>query len=459
MGGWTGEGKDTIIWDGDIRAKNFIGDGSQLTSVLHSFTETDPVFSAWLAASPLTPYWKRDGTSTALGNWNIGAYGLTSSQLDLSSGDYLNWDSGAGSITTYFDGFGSFELQLFGASGLRIADYNQNIYLAPLGTSDNNQRYLLFNDNVFFGWSVDQFYTPYPFAIAGNNDLRMLGNGRVNFNSGQAFLRGISSSVLNFSGVNTASDPILRFDSGNDGDIQWMEDEKRFDFTSGSTEFQMALATGIFTHSSGTIDFSSNNLKTTGTISNIADNSKHVFGAAGSTDSYIQYTGSELQVSAVGGVDFFDDLFFTGDGSGLPYGNMYLAGDASITVSASETWYEIDVNTPDFTSGELNLVTFTDHYLTVAKAGRYLINAQAALSTGVALQEVGINIMINGTAASKDHGHTTVFAANHSSSVPYNTILDLAANDQVSLAVINHTLASDILVEHAQLSISMVGGT
>lgn len=33
MGGWTGEGKDTIEWDGTIRAKNFQGGGSGLTNV------------------------------------------------------------------------------------------------------------------------------------------------------------------------------------------------------------------------------------------------------------------------------------------------------------------------------------------------------------------------------------------------------------------------------------------
>ena len=33
MGGWTGEGKDTIHWDGRICAKFFCGDGSLLTGI------------------------------------------------------------------------------------------------------------------------------------------------------------------------------------------------------------------------------------------------------------------------------------------------------------------------------------------------------------------------------------------------------------------------------------------
>jgi hypothetical protein len=39
MGGWSGEGKDTIKWDGNIKAKKFIGDGSLVTGI----TETDPL--------------------------------------------------------------------------------------------------------------------------------------------------------------------------------------------------------------------------------------------------------------------------------------------------------------------------------------------------------------------------------------------------------------------------------
>ena len=152
------------------------------------------------------------------------------------------------------------------------------------------------------------------------------------------------------------------------------------------------------------------------------------------------------------------DSFWIGSGSGVPYGNMYLASTATVPVASASTWYEIDVNTPDFTAGELNLVTFSDHYLQVAKTGRYIITAQAALSTTVALQQLALGIMVNGTEVGKDHGHGTVQTANRSIALPYTTILSLSANDQVSLAVQNHTLATDIEVQHAQISIQMVGG-
>lgn len=50
MAGWQGEGRDTISWDGTIKAKNFIGDGSQLTGLSSSavtsvFTRTGDVIA------------------------------------------------------------------------------------------------------------------------------------------------------------------------------------------------------------------------------------------------------------------------------------------------------------------------------------------------------------------------------------------------------------------------------
>lgn len=61
MGGWTGEGKDTIEWDGTIRAKRFVGTGA-------AGVETDPVWTAWLAAATSHPV---DDVVTLNGNVTI----------------------------------------------------------------------------------------------------------------------------------------------------------------------------------------------------------------------------------------------------------------------------------------------------------------------------------------------------------------------------------------------------
>lgn len=46
------------------------------------------------------------------------------------------------------------------------------------------------------------------------------------------------------------------------------------------------------------------NITTTGTIANNADDSKHTFGSAGATDSYIQFGGTNLEYYSSGGHDF-----------------------------------------------------------------------------------------------------------------------------------------------------------
>jgi hypothetical protein len=61
--------------------------------------------------------------------------------------------------------------------------------------------------------------------------------------------------------------------------------------------------------------------------------------------------------------------------------------------------------------------------------------------------------MINGTAQDNGTSHSSVSAASDGEAVMAAGILTLAANDQVSLFVRNHTAGRDIVVEHASLVI------
>lgn len=151
--------------------------------------------------------------------------------------------------------------------------------------------------------------------------------------------------------------------------------------------------------------------------------------------------------------------FWTGEGSGVPYGSMYTNTSITVTIAAADTWYEVDINTPDFTVGEINMVTFTDHYLVVTKAGRYKINFAISMTTSNAQEEVAGAIAINGTATEVAHAHSTVVKANASIQICGNAIIDLAANDQISLAVQNHDSTASIVISHASITIEQVGGT
>ena len=154
-----------------------------------------------------------------------------------------------------------------------------------------------------------------------------------------------------------------------------------------------------------------------------------------------------------------DDLFYVGDGSGIPYGSMY-NHDVGTTVNI------IAQNTPTqipegFTQGEVNLATFGNaREITVEKAGRYAITWQISFTTASANQEIEGCVMVDGTADLTITAHRKIGTATDTGSMSATGILDLAASAVVSLAVTNESSATvDVDIEHANLTLTMVGGT
>jgi len=139
------------------------------------------------------------------------------------------------------------------------------------------------------------------------------------------------------------------------------------------------------------------------------------------------------------------------------FGSMYATNASiTITVAASDTAYEV---TSGLTSGgQLDGISFGDsHYLETNYGGKFLIVWSMAIETGTANQDIEGGIMVNGTAIEIGTGHTSSATANKAHTIAGSLIQDLSANDQVSLYVRNQTLATDILVEHANLTLCRVG--
>jgi hypothetical protein len=152
------------------------------------------------------------------------------------------------------------------------------------------------------------------------------------------------------------------------------------------------------------------------------------------------------------------DVYFEGgDGSGLPYGNLYAyEANVTVTVSSSGSWYEI---TSGMSGGDENLCTFQNsHEILVIKAGRYLCNWSLGITSGTNDEIMG-TVGVNSSAVTKAANHATVSVSDRYESVAGTTILDLAASDVVSLFVLNETAAADITMEHATLTLVQVGGT
>lgn len=134
------------------------------------------------------------------------------------------------------------------------------------------------------------------------------------------------------------------------------------------------------------------------------------------------------------------------------YGEMYATNiSQTVTVGATNTAYEL---TGGLTGGTVLRVTFGgSHYLQVTDAGKYKFHWSLTIDTTTAGDEIEGGIMVNGTAQGNGTSHSAVSVASEGEAVASCGIVTLAANDQVSLFVRNHTGARDIVVEHAALVI------
>ena len=63
------------------------------------------------------------------------------------------------------------------------------------------------------------------------------------------------------------------------------------------------------------------------------------------------------------------------------------------------------------------------------------------------------------TTAKEASAHGTVVAANKSIPLAGSAFVDLAADDDISLIFLNETGSTDIVIEHANVTVTMVGGT
>ncbi|MCK9370979.1 hypothetical protein M0R04_13800 [Candidatus Dojkabacteria bacterium] len=292
----------------------------------------------------------------------------------------------------------------------------------------------------FFGKFVDVTNAYLDNTLYLRDVLGSAGVGNLSY-----FRQDATWDVFNFS---AAQDPIFRMGGTTGNGFS-------FEFTGGSSRLLLVGAS-------------------TGSIFSLEDNTgvpagKPISFRTGATSNWTAMNDVLTILGNGSGVDFYGtltgtniitdgDTYWTGDGSGLPYGEMYASNvTQTVTVSATDTYYEIDGN---LTGGELNLCTFPDdHYVLVQKAGRYLINWSLSVYCANANQEVEGAVMKGGTAQTKGTAHANMITANTPVTLGGTLILDLAVNDQISLSVSNHTATNNVIMQHANLTLSMVGGT
>ena len=285
-----------------------------------------------------------------------------------------------------------------------------------------------------------------------------------------------------------ATDAILTMDgsSSSPGTLRYESDNELFFFDKNSViqEANDGAATSITisnTAASGSTDevssliFKSGASDTAGRIENyrIGDYSIgedyggmkfYVGGLLGNDPLAIDISSTSSGVTAV---NMLGDTFWTGDGTGLPFGEAHQADGSTfdVTMATVDVWVEINAATTNISATELNLVTFPDdHYLQLSKAGKYLVTYSFTAeisSVAGGDQHVESGIMLNDSIqANKGEGHEQYAATNKERNLQGHSIIDVPTNGQISLAIRNTTTGGkDLTIDHLNITVTQLGGT
>ena len=110
-----------------------------------------------------------------------------------------------------------------------------------------------------------------------------------------------------------------------------------------------------------------------------------------------------------------------------------------------------------FTVGQTFNTTFQNSREIVADvAGKYDIVWQISFSTAAANQEIEGFVMVNNAIDIQATAHRRISTATDTGSMSGPCILDLSANDVVSLGVQNETSTANVIVEHANMKMVKV---
>ncbi len=156
------------------------------------------------------------------------------------------------------------------------------------------------------------------------------------------------------------------------------------------------------------------------------------------------------------------DLIYNSEGSGIPYGGMHIQLADGFIVSISGTApVEVFDASNAWITGQLNLLTFTNHHVDITKPGRYQIIWSTSIHTDTGgTTEVHTGIMVNGVAIRDDgEAHRSVLNTQDTGALCGNSIIDLPnGTEEISLWVSNDQ-SNDLHINHATVSVIMVGGT
>lgn len=134
------------------------------------------------------------------------------------------------------------------------------------------------------------------------------------------------------------------------------------------------------------------------------------------------------------------------------YGEMY-ANNAgtTITVSVIDTWYPI---TTGFSGGTNKNITFqNNHELKCNQSGVYSLQYSVSMEASGTNKDTEYAVTINNVVQNNTTAHFHFQTSNSEVCIASGGIITLAANDVVRLVVRNRTSATNLLMEHASLTL------
>lgn len=187
------------------------------------------------------------------------------------------------------------------------------------------------------------------------------------------------------------------------------------------------------------------------------------FGAG--QDAKIYYDGTDLfinpQVVGSGALTLLGDMLFSGNGNGLPYGEIWVKDNVT-TMSVSSAGFTQVVNFVN--NGQSNLTTpdHTNDHITINKAGKYMIDVSMAVVNAAGVGHV-LNMHVSkNNDATVFHNlavHRTLASGTDVGSGSMSGIVDLAVNDTVEVWISSDSgAARNITVQDITLSLFQLGG-
>ena len=160
-------------------------------------------------------------------------------------------------------------------------------------------------------------------------------------------------------------------------------------------------------------------------------------------------SGQVLKTDGAGSLSFIDT------GSLLAYGEMYQNDNATATtINTVDVWEEVN----NFSSGELNLVTFADSDLTVTEVGKYHLNVSLSGIPQTANHTFEFAISVNDAIVTKTKSKRLFSSVSDSGTISLNGIIDLAVNDVVKLELRNLTTGTNggFTVQNCNLTLNKI---